>query len=462
MKKSSTTDFTKGNIAKQIIVFAIPIFLGQVFQCLYNSADSIIVGNLVGKTALAAVSASADISAFLIGFFTGFSTGGAIVISRYFGAHRDKELHNSIHTLITFSLLVGGGMAAIGILLSPNLLDLVDCPSDVYEEALSYLRIYLLGVLFTAIYNVGASVLRAVGDSQRPFIYLVVSSLLNIVLDLIFVGVFQMGVAGAAWATIIAQLLSVVMVFVRLIRAKDVYQVIPKDLLHMDGKILKEIAVLGFPAGIQACLISISNLFVQKYINAFGSAALAGIGAGRKIDNFVGIICQCLGLATSTFVSQNIGAKKLGRAFKGIRVCIVINIIYILVVGTPIFIFAREAVSIFTDDAETIQYGMEITRVMIPFYVFMALNQVFANAVRGFGKSVMVTICSVTGMIVIRQIFLAIMFAIDPTNIWAVYYGFPLGWICAALGTIFCYFFFVRRHYRHVKAGDESPIELIH
>ena len=444
--KRGSRDLTQGNIMKQLILFALPIFAGQIFQNLYNSVDSIVVGRALGTTALAAVSSSADISMLLTGFFVGFSTGGGVLIARYFGAKDRASLEKALHTLVTFGIIIGLSMAAVGILLAPWLLKLVKCPDDVFPEALAYLRIYLVGVLFTAIYNVGARILQSVGDSQRPFYFLVASSITNIVMDLLFVLAFKMGVRGAALATIISQGLSVFLVYSRMLKTDDVYKLIPSKLMHMDRMMLKEIAVLGFPAAIQSSLISISNLFVQRYINAFGSSAMAGIGAAKKIDRFVGMIAQCLGLATTTFVSQNVGAKRYDRSFKGIRTALLICAVYILLVGTLVYTMAPVFVEIFISDAEAVAFGVSMVHVMIPFYYFQVLNNIFANAVRGFGKSFVVMCCSILGMIGCRQLFLFIAMKINYA-VENVYIAYPVGWACAAISVIIYYFIKIRPKY---------------
>ncbi len=451
--RKGSRDLTQGNIAKELILFSLPIFAGQVFQNLYNSVDSIVVGRALGKTALAAVSSSADISMLLTGFFVGFSTGGGVLIARYFGAKEPQKLERALHTLVSFGIIIGLSMAALGIILSPLLLRLVKCPEDVFPEALSYLRIYLLGVLFTAIYNVGSRILQSVGDSRRPFYYLVISSVTNIIMDVLFVVVLHLGVIGAALATIISQSLSVALVYIRMLRTDDVYRLHPKMLLHMDPKMLKEITVLGFPAAIQSSLISISNLFVQRYINFFGSSAMAGIGAAKKIDRFVGMIAQSLGLATTTFVSQNVGAKKYDRAFKGIRSALLICAVYILTVGTLVFVLAEFFVNIFITDEEAVAFGVSMVHVMLPFYYFQCLNNIFANAVRGFGKSFVVMVCSVVGMIGCRQLFLFIAMKLNYSVV-NVYIGFPVGWACAALLVMVYYFVRIRPKYSKQGASD--------
>ncbi len=452
MKKSST-NLTSGNITKQILTFALPIFVGQLFQTLYNSVDSIVVGNFVGTTALAAVSASADISHLLVGFFTGMSTGAGVLFSRSFGAGDEKKLHDAIHTALTFSLILGVLMAVLGIFISPLLLNIVDCPEDVYDEALLYLRIYLVGVLFTALYNVGSGVLRAVGDSKNPFYFLVISSCTNIVLDVVLVAVLPLGVAGAALATVLSQFISVFLVFRKMLRANDVYKLIIRD-LRIDKKLLLEVLDLGLPAAIQASLTSISNLFVTRYINSFGAAAMAGIGAGKKIDRFAGMVAQSLGLATSTFVGQNVGAKRYDRAFNGIRICLLSGFIYVAVVGSAIYFNADTLVRVFTSDAATIGYGVAMIHTMIPFYFCQAFNQIIANAVRGFGKSRVVMLCSLLGMIGCRQLFLAITMNIN-WSVYNIYYGYPVGWGCAALFVFIYYLVVIRRKYK-----EEARIRL--
>ncbi len=440
--KKSTTDLTSGSIPKQIFLFALPILLGQVFQNLYNSVDSIVVGNYVGTTALAAVTSCSDISMLLVGFFTGLSAGSGVLFARYFGAKDYDNLHKSIHTALTFSFLLGIFMALLGIIFTPFLLTIVDCPDNVRSEAEIYLRIYLIGILFTALYNVGSGVLRAVGNSRSPFIYLVVSSVTNIVLDVLFVVIFKWGVAGVGIATIISQLISVVLVVKNMLRTNDVYKLVLSD-LRIDGKILKEVIRLGLPAAVQACLISTSNLFVQRYVNGFGSDAMAGIGAAKKIDKFIGMIAQSLGLATATFVSQNFGAGKPERAYRGIRTVLLLNIIPILAVGAIVYSNAYFAVGLFTDNSEAIRYGAMMLETMTPFFYCQALNQTFSNAVRGFGKSTAVMILSIIGMVGCRQLFLAVAMHIQK-NIIFVYIGFPLGWFCSALFVMIYYFVKIR------------------
>lgn len=443
--KKSSKDLTTGSITKNLLLFALPIFLGQIFQNLYHSVDSIVVGRALGKTALAAVSASADISMLLIGFFAGLSTGAGIVFARYFGAKDNDRLHTAIHTALTFSVWIGLVIAALGIAFTPQLLRLVKCPADVFPEAQTYLRVYLVGLLFTAFYNVGSGVLRAVGDSRTPFIYLVISSCVNIVLDVVLVVVVPWGVAGAALATIFSQLISVVLVFRKMLKTEDVYKLVPRD-LGIQPEMLREILKLGLPAAVQTCLIGLSNLFVQRYINSFGSAAMAGIGAAKRVERFVGMLAQCLGMSLATFVSQNYGANKLHRAFHGVRIALGVGFLYLIIFGTLGFVFAKPLVEIFITDPESVDYGVAMLRVMLPFFFASTANSVFSNAVQGFGKAFVVMCSSVLGMIACRQIFLAVALSIN-YDIRILYFGYPFGWICAALGCMVYYFVAIRRKY---------------
>ena len=444
MKKTSL-DLTQGSITKQIILFALPILLSQVFQNLYNSVDSLIVGNFLGTTALAAVTSCEDISQLLVGFFTGLSAGAGVLFARYFGMKNYERLHDAISTSLIFSFIIGITMMAVGICIADVLLNIVACPADVYDEAIIYLRVYLVGLLFTSLYNVASGVLRSVGDSRNPFIYLVISSILNIILDIIFVVVFKMQVLGVALATIISQLLSVILVYYQLTHAHDVYRI---DLRHLkfDSKMLKEVISLGLPAALQSCLISISNLFVQRYVNLFGSSVMAGVGAAKKIDKFVGLIANSLGMSTATFVSQNIGAKRIDRAKKGIRITFVLAFIPVAIIGSLIYIYANRAISLFIYDKDAIYYGAMMIQTMMPLYYSQSINQIMLNTLRGFGKSFVAMILSLLGMIGIRQLFLAISFSIE-RNVNHVFLGYPIGWIFSALFVSLFYFIVIRPKY---------------
>ena len=455
-KKHGSTDLAEGNIASRIVLFALPLLLGQIFQNLYNSVDSIVVGNFVGVTALAAVTSCTDISRLLIGFFTGLSVGAGVSFSMYFGAKKYDRLHRCIHTALTFSVIVGVLMMTVGIVISPQLLMMVKCPADVFPEALLYLRIYLIGILFTSLYNVQAGVLRSVGDSRSPFLYLVAASLTNIALDLLFVAVLKMGVAGVAIATIISQLESVLLVTTKMLRTDDVYQLVPSH-LKIEKQYLVEIIRYGIPSAIQSGLISFSNLFYQRYVNGFGSTIMAGSGVGRKIDSYVGLVSLSLGQASTTFVSQCVGAGKTERAFKGIRFCLAINLAIIVAIAVPIYIYAAPVARIFTSDPTTLSYAVLMIRILLPAYFLQAFMQVFSNAVRGFGRPVTAMLSMVGGLIVCRQIYLAVVMRFWP-EVRFVFAGWPVGWGFGFVLNFIAYMVLVRIPYNRRKAAAAAEV----
>lgn len=438
-----SVDLTEGSIAKNILLFALPLVAGQLFQNLYNTVDSIVVSRCVSLTALAAVTSCADISRLLVGFFTGLSVGSGVAFSRYFGSKDYDNLHKAIHTALAFSVLMGLFMMMLGILSSPLLLRLVDCPADVYPEALLYLRVYLVGVLFTSIYNVQSGVLRSVGDSRSPFLYLVAASLINIVLDLFFVAALGWGVAGVAIATILSQSGSVVMVTARMLRTTDVYHLNPRH-LTINGRMLSGILKLGIPSAIQTCLISFSNLFVQRYVNGFGTQAMAGAGAGKKIDEYVSTLTVALGQSATTYVGQCMGTGKYGRAYQGIRCVVAINLAVILLLATPIYIFAEPISGLFTDDAGAVGYAVMMVRTLMPLYILQSFHQVLSNSVRGFGHSGAALATTVAGLIVCRQIYLATATALV-RDVRLVFLSWPVGWAFSAAFAGVYYYLAIRR-----------------
>ncbi len=442
MHKKHSMDLTEGSMLPLIIKFALPILVGQIFQNLYNSVDAMVVGHFVSTEALAAVSSSSDISTLLVGFFTGLSAGAGVLFSRAFGGKDYKKLHDCIHTALAFAIVVGVAMAVTGVIISPLLLKIVSCPDDVWPEAIKYLRVYLTGIIFTSVYNIGAGVLRAVGDTKDPFRYLLISGITNIVLDLLFVVVFDWGVMGVAAATIIAQLISMVLVLHNMLTTADVYKVEPKA-LRMDKAILREILDLGLPAGIQTSITAISNLFFQGYVNAFGSSAMAGFGAAKKIDRFVSMSSMSIGLTATTFVSQNLGADREKRAFRGIGVCFVLSAAVTCTMAALSYFFAESVSMAFTTDSAALKYSVMMIHCMMPYYICQVAMQVFSQATRGFGHSRAVMVLSVAGMVGMRQLYLFVITHLTE-GVDYIFFGYPIGWIFAALFTLI---FFLRRIY---------------
>lgn len=441
--KTTSRNLTQGSIIRQILTIAFPILFGQVFQNLYNSVDSIVVGNFVGTTALAAVTSCGDISQLIVGFFTGLSIGSGVLFSRYFGARENVRLHEAIHTAVMFAILLGIFMALLGEAVTPQLLRLVDCPGDVYKEALLYLRIYIVGIFFTSIYNVASSVLRAVGDTKRPMYYLCAACCSNIILDLLFVRGLKMGVEGVAIATVISQLFSVCLVFTNMLKTDDVHKLVIRE-LKIKRDILFDVLKLGLPAAVQSCLISFSNLYLQRYINGFGASAMAGVGAAKKIDKFVAEVSQSIGMATSVFVSQNYGAKKYDRISKSIPSIIAASFTGVSAIGIPVFYFASFFIRIFTSEAEALHYGEMMITTIVPFYFLQALHQIFSNVIRGCGHSGAAMVTTALGLILFRQIYLAVAMFVN-YNLQNVFISFPVGWACSALLSVVYYWVYIHR-----------------
>lgn len=445
MKENS---MTSGNILKQLVLFSLPLLLGNLFQQLYNTVDSVIVGNFVGKSALAAVGASAPIINMLVGFFMGLATGASVVISQYYGAKDEKRLHDAVHTSMALTIVVGIAMTIIGTILSPLLVSLIGTPQDVFDNATLYLHIYFYGVLGLMVYNMGSGILRAVGDAKRPLYFLILSSIINIVLDYVFVVYVNMGIAGVAWATLIAQCTSAILVLLLLIRTKEPYRIVLKD-LKMDKEMLKKVVSIGLPSGIQQSIVSFSNVIVQSYINGFGSGAMAGNSAWTKIDSFIMLPMQSFGLAATTFTGQNLGAKKTDRALKGARTALWLSIAVTISLSILVFFNGTTLLNVFSSDEEVHYYGTMLMNTYVPSYVFLCMVQIFAGVLRGAGDATPPMVTMIVCYVVIRQIYLAIIshFA---HNFILTMMGFPLTWTLCA----FCLYL----HYRKKTWLNHSKI----
>ena len=419
-----------------LILFALPLLIGNLFQQLYNTVDSIVVGNFVSKTALAAVGSTDNIINTIIGFFSGLATGAGVVISHSFGSGDKKALHRAVHTTITLTFVLSIFFTIAGLLLAPLFLKLMATPEDVLPEASAYLRIYFAGVSGLMIYNMGSGILRAVGDSRRPLYILILCAVTNIVLDLAFVVYLGAGVEGVAYATIISQWISAILVLVILTKEQSDYRLVWKD-LRIDKRTTLSILRIGFPAGLQMAITAFSNVFVQSYINQFGSSCMAGWTTYGKLDKFCLLPIQSLGLSITTFVGQNLGAKKMERARKGTAYAVILSIGAALVLMMPVMATAPMLATLFTNDPEVIAYGVRFIRLMMPFYVAISFNQILGNALRGAGNSVVPMILMMSSFIVFRQIYL---FAISHiyNTITSVALGYPFGWIlCSVLLLIY-------------------------
>lgn len=424
-------NMTEGVIWKQILWFALPLLVGNLFQQLYNTVDSIVVGNFVGKEALAAVGSSDSIINTLIGFFSGMATGAGVVISQYFGARDHENVHMAVHTTIALTFLLSVVFTILGVLLVRPMLMFMGTPEDVMPEATTYLTIYFAGVSGLMFYNMGAGILRAVGDSRRPLYFLIVSAVTNIVLDLVFVIVFRMGVAGVAYATIISQFASAILTMWTLTRESASYKIIWKR-IRITNWMLGKIVRIGLPSALQMAITAFSNVFVQSYINEFGSSCMAGWSSYGKIDKFCMLPIQSVSLSITTFVGQNLGAGQVARAKKGSTVAFVMSFIMTIVIMIPIMIFATPLVALFNQEPEVLEYGTLFLRLMMPFFLCQCANQVYAGSLRGAGNTKAPMFIMMGCFIVFRQIYLFIISKLTESVIW-VALGYPFGWILCSV-----------------------------
>lgn len=454
-KGKRDVDMTQGSILQHIINFAFPLLIGNIFQQLYNTVDTWVVGNYVSNEAFSAVGTVGPIINMLIGFFTGLSSGAGVVISQYYGAKRFDKVHDAVHTSIVMTLLLGVVFTAVGILMIPPMLNLMKTPAEVFPESSAYLTIYFAGVLGLMLYNMGSGILRAVGDSKRPFYFLVVSAVLNTILDLVFVLVFNMGVRGVAWATIIAQFVSAILILITLMRTEICIKLILRD-LKMDWEMLKKVVRVGIPAAIQMAVTSFSNIFVQSYINYFGADCMSGWTAYSKIDQLILLPVQSIALAATTFVGQNLGLNQVERAKRGIRTSLWLGIGTTVVIMIPMLFFAPPLVAFFNSKAEVVQYGSLLLRCISPFYVLTCFNQIYAGALRGAGNSRAPMIIMLCSFVFFRQCYLYIMANFVSNEIVPIALGYPAGWFVCSMLMILYYRRVGLAHTRIVEAPGEA------
>ena len=387
MKKLfAPVDMTQGSPGKRIVAFTIPMLIGNIAQQLYNTVDSIIVGNYIGSEALAAVGASSSVVNLLIGFCIGASAGAGVVISQFFGA-RDKEgVRKAVHTTVALSIAAGIVMTIAGVLLTPLILRAMGTPAEVFSQAVTYLQVFFGGIVFSVIYNMAAGILNAVGNSKRSLVYLLIAACSNIVLDLLFVVVLKMGIIGAALATDISQLLSCIFILRFLMRTDEIYKLRFREIRfydHLLGKILR----IGLPTGVQNIVISLSNVIVQSTVNSFGAVVMAGFAAYIKIDGFNLLPVLSISMAATTFTGQNIGAGKLDRVKKCMITSVAMGVVYTVATGILLLAFAPQVIGVFTKNREVVECGVYIMRFFCPFYWMLAVLQILSGTIRGAGKT---------------------------------------------------------------------------
>ena len=426
MSAESKTRMTEGSISKKIIFFAIPLFLGNLFQQLYNTADSLIVGNFLGSNALAAVSSSGSLIFLMVGFINGIAMGAGVVIARYYGAKNRKNLQNAIHTTVAFGLAAGIALTAIGMFFAPKILVLMGTPADVLPESTTYFRIYFAGSLGSVMYNIFVGILQSVGDSRHPLIYLIISSCLNVVLDIFFIAGLGMGVGAAALATAISQFVSAVLCMIHLMRTKEEYQLQIKK-IHFDGQMLVQIIQNGVPSGFQNSVIALANVFVQTNINAFGKMAMAGCGSYSKIEGFAFLPVTCFTMALTTFVSQNLGAKQYDRAKKGAWFGVLCSISIAEVIGIIIYTAAPILIAAFNGDPDVVHYGVMQARTISLFYFLLAFSHCIAAVLRGSGNASIPMLVMLCVWCVFRVSYITVTVHFIP-DIRVVFWAYPLTW----------------------------------
>ena len=433
-------DMSEGEIITLLINFATPLLLGNIFQQLYNTVDTWVVGNYVGKNAFSAVGTLNPIINTLIGFFMGFSNGACVIIARHFGAGDKEKVSRAVHTFVAVTLILCLVFTVLGLLLTPYLLNLIKSPAEVRSEQYTYLSIYFAGVSGLLLYNMGSAILRAVGNSLIPFIFLVISALLNIVLDLVFVINFNLGTAGVAYATILSQMISAILVLILLVRTNSSVKLKFRKIC-IDFQLLKSIIIVGLPSAIQMSITAFSNIFVQSYINYFGADCMGGWTAYTKLDQLLFLPMQSLALGTQTFVSQNLGRHFTERAKKGVITALLCSIVCTIVLIVPVMIFAPKLVKFFIDDneLEVIRYGTMFLRMISPFYVACCFNQIFGGALRGAGKSTSSMIIMLGSFVLARQIYLYIMSNFISNTVVPISMGYPFGWIMCSILMLICY-----------------------
>lgn len=447
--KEKNNDLTSGPLTIKIIKFIIPLMLTGILQLLYNAADSIVVGHYDGSSALAAVSSVGALINLLVNAFMGLSVGAAVVVAQDYGAKDYEGVSKTVHTSYLISIIGGIVVGAIGLIFSRQFLIWMESPEDVLPLSTEYLMIYFAGTPANMAYNFGASILRSVGDTKRPLYFLTISGLVNVVLNLVLVIVFHMGVAGVAYATIISQILSAVMVIVYMMKSKDCVRFVPKN-MRIYGDKLKKMLYIGLPAGFQGTVFSLSNVVIQSAVNSFGSLVMAGNGAASSLEGFTYTAMNSVYQASLTFVGQNVGAKKYDRINKVQGVCLVLVTIIGLVFGVTTYCLGEPLLSIYLpNDPEAIPYGIiRMSYIALPYFL-CGMMEVMVGGQRGMGMSFIPMINALLGSCVLRIVWISTVFAADPT-LFTLYISYPISWIVTTLAhTVF---YFVKLHSLKKKA----------
>lgn len=436
--KRENVNLTEGVIWKSLLTFTLPLLLSALLQQLYNTVDLLIVGRFAGKIDMAAIGASGAITVLVVALFMGLSTGASVLVAQHYGAKDRAALSKVVHTNFAIALYGGLVLTIFTVIFTPQFLAWIDTPPEVMGPAVRYMRILFAGLIPVMVYNMGSAVLRSVGDSVRPFNFLAIAAGLNIVLDLIFVGAFKMGAVGAGIATVLAQSVSGILVLLSLLKTTDIYRLRMKR-IRFHKETLNHIVAIGLPAAVSGGLISLSNVIIQAQINVFGAQAIAGVAAASRVDGFVFTSLEAFALAITTFVGQNIGAKKPKRLKSGITTALVMTLLFVASVSSILVIFRTPLMKIFTSEKDVIFYGTKMIVILAPFYVIFSVTEVLSGAIRGSGTAVPIMIITLIGMFIIR---LGWIFTAMPMykTIDIICWSYPISWVSTCILTLIYYF----------------------
>lgn len=454
----SKNQITEGVIWKQLLFFFFPILLGTLFQQLYNTADTVVVGRFVGTQALAAVGGSTgQIVNLVVNFFVGLASGATVIIARYYGARDRIKLNNALHTAIALSIVGGIVTGIAGILLTPSLLKMMNTPADVIEGSTMYLRIYFAGIIFVFVYNIGSGILRAVGDSKRPLYFLIVCCFLNIFLDILFVVYLKLGVKGAAFATLISQAVSALLVILSLTKSVDIYRLRPNK-IRFYKSLLIAIITIGLPAGLQSVMYGISNIIIQTSLNSLGTETVAAHTAFAKIDAIYWMISGAFSVSIITFIGQNYGARKFDRMKKSIKVCLLMDLIASLLLTTVMLLAGPYLLRLFTSDQEVIEIGMQIIHIIAPSYALFIFIEILSSSLRGMGNVVVPMLMTCGGVCVLRILWIFI-FVRTHLSVTTILMSYPISWGFTAVLFIIYFMFYQKKFFRRCMEETETSAE---
>ena len=454
----SKNQITEGVIWKQLLFFFFPILLGTLFQQLYNTADTVVVGRFVGTQALAAVGGSTgQIVNLVVNFFVGLASGATVIVARYYGARDRIKLNNALHTAIALSIVGSIVTGIAGILLTPSLLKMMNTPADVIEGSTMYLRIYFAGIIFVFVYNIGSGILRAVGDSKRPLYFLIVCCFLNIFLDILFVVYLKLGVKGAAFATVISQAVSALLVILSLTKSVDIYRLRPNK-IRFYKSLLIAIITIGLPAGLQSVMYGISNIIIQTSLNSLGTETVAAHTAFAKIDAIYWMISSAFSVSIITFIGQNYGARKFDRMKKSIKVCLLMDLIASLLLTTVMLLAGPYLLRLFTSDQEVIEIGMQIIHIIAPSYALFIFIEILSSSLRGMGNVVVPMLMTCGGVCVLRILWIFI-FVRTHLSVTTILMSYPISWGFTAVLFIIYFMFYQKKFFRRCMEETETPAE---